>query len=956
MGKEEGAERGDLDWSEEQFTLEGRFSTKEGRVGAVDVASLPRSFRENSRKEVLALEYVRNFEEQFVELFPERPRLLLCPKNECGVKKFVCTTIRPTKLPYRPLYNAASAAEFFSHFVQYEPLKNPTKVPDVLPSPSYTLQEQLGDCFDLSVLLCSVLIGAGYDAYCVSGYAPRQITLLDRTRELCRSLDALPQNLDDVTGEIENLKDDFEEQRALNHWEDEAEKEKLEKSKFATNKSKDESKLESSETEGEIVQSSTEDQIGDDQKVETVEMEQNKDVEQQGDSSFDPYSIEVIRKRESEYLASVEYDRNARIEMKEGGDEKVLLSLNDDEDSDLMDASDDEVNDEFNGRRVHSWVLVKAGMRQVKANFLIEPTTGKLYRTGEWCPYLAVESVWNDRNYWVNMVPNARFEDIRYEFQSKEKWENVFIDKDEDAIEELYAEPSDIVSFGKSTFAGTVGETDLETSESKQTVPVDDKEEGKQNDEIKEKEAILDMPPSWVKKLCIPKEAYKRKYNNNGQRTQLFLRSKLESFAEFVHSEGLVRQLVVYKDKFRISPIEIQEQFANRQDKLFRRTKFPLESRMIESFKEGHLGGLETSTEVAGKSRELKFFPNSRLDGLVCRKEVHGRLITEAFEGRQDRLMSRMIELEEIVGEETDSAGYGHAFAFKHARSVMTMPKNPMRSSTVRISSMVEKFDRDSSKDADYDVEERIFDIANGEISVKYHFPKGRIKRSSRIFFKDPSKEPIIVQSYTFAKALSGSAIEIEFQESIQAEKACYQSVRETEREVHDILSSRKREESTVVLNQSIFDTAQERARQAAAIEAAEKSREDQDPRQVEYLTPFLQKYSSPDKLSKEEATSARDTCLKSLKERLLERANIIQSRLDEENAQLAKKQAAFQRGRDHVEGADQEFERFCSEAMFRIQILEQRLARHEESALSVYANMDQRLRNDPRLAILHGR
>ena len=89
------------------------------------------------------------------------------------------------------------------------------------------------------------------------------------------------------------------------------------------------------------------------------------------------------------------------------------------------------------------------------------------------------------------------------------------------------------------------------------------------------------------------------------------------------------------------------------------------------------------------------------------------------------------------------------------------------------------------------------------------------------------------------------------------------------------------------------------------------------------------------------------------VKERLLERANIIQRRLDDENSQLQKKQAAFQRSRDHVDGADEEFEKFCSEAMFRVQILEQRLSRHEETALQKYADLDQRLRNDPRLSSL---
>ena len=40
----------------------------------------------------------------------------------------------------------------------------------------------------MSMVLCSLLIGAGYDAYCVCGYATREITLMDETRNVCPSL------------------------------------------------------------------------------------------------------------------------------------------------------------------------------------------------------------------------------------------------------------------------------------------------------------------------------------------------------------------------------------------------------------------------------------------------------------------------------------------------------------------------------------------------------------------------------------------------------------------------------------------------------------------------------------------------------------------------------------------------------------------------------------------------
>jgi hypothetical protein len=44
------------------------------------------------------------------------------------------------------------------------------------------LKVQTGNCFDYSVLLVSLLRGFGYDAYVVSGYANRDITILDETK------------------------------------------------------------------------------------------------------------------------------------------------------------------------------------------------------------------------------------------------------------------------------------------------------------------------------------------------------------------------------------------------------------------------------------------------------------------------------------------------------------------------------------------------------------------------------------------------------------------------------------------------------------------------------------------------------------------------------------------------------------------------------------------------------
>ena len=52
---------------------------------------------------------------------------------------------------------------------------------------------QKGDCFDMSILLASLLIGVGYDAYCVYGIAPKEITSKNEALMECDFLPGLRQ-------------------------------------------------------------------------------------------------------------------------------------------------------------------------------------------------------------------------------------------------------------------------------------------------------------------------------------------------------------------------------------------------------------------------------------------------------------------------------------------------------------------------------------------------------------------------------------------------------------------------------------------------------------------------------------------------------------------------------------------------------------------------------------------
>lgn len=87
--------------------------------------------------------------------------------------KFICTTIRPTKLGFLELHDYVECAKKISKFIQYEELDPPDEFPKCIPSPANVCLWQKGDCFDMSIVLVSLLIGVGYDAYCVYGIAPK---------------------------------------------------------------------------------------------------------------------------------------------------------------------------------------------------------------------------------------------------------------------------------------------------------------------------------------------------------------------------------------------------------------------------------------------------------------------------------------------------------------------------------------------------------------------------------------------------------------------------------------------------------------------------------------------------------------------------------------------------------------------------------------------------------------
>ena len=168
------------------------------------------------------------------------------------------------------------------------------------------------------------------------------------------------------------------------------------------------------------------------------------------------------------------------------------------------------------------------------------------------------------------------------------------------------------------------------------------------------------------------------------------------------------------------------------------------------------------------------------------------------------------------------------------------------------------------------------------------------------------------------------------------------------------IYTFRSESEKNICNEKTVFEIALDKAdKQEYYQMGGAEGREDKDAKGVNYLTPYLRIIKDPSKVTREEAIEVRQNCLDALRSRLVERANIIQSRLNDENAKLGREQERFQRSQREGDLSTEEYEKYCTEAMFRIQILEQRLATHEEAALRKFADLDSKLASDERLKVL---
>jgi hypothetical protein len=254
---------------------------------------------------------------------------------------------------------------------------------------------------------------------------------------------------------------------------------------------------------------------------------------------------------------------------------------------------DQQAEDELQGLRIHAWVLILPGKREISEAFFIEPSTGEIYPTDH-DYYLGVESVFSSTNYWVNMqVCYDGLKGISFDLGDNLKWEFVFLDNNK---------PSGVTLENKNE-AGSDDEDNVEQG-------------GPGHIEV------LDLPPSWVDKLFVSREQYESKCPS-GAKEITYKNVKVESFAEYNRPDGMVLRLTHFEGDLAG---QVNEYYENRKDKLYERLRIPEKELIKEFFHPGRVHGLKEHIIEASKTKEMHFYPGARSDGLFVRLEFPNKV------------------------------------------------------------------------------------------------------------------------------------------------------------------------------------------------------------------------------------------------------------------------------------------------------------------------------------------
>ncbi|XP_033216734.1 dynein regulatory complex subunit 7-like [Belonocnema kinseyi] len=574
--------------------------------------------------------------------------------------------------------------------------------------------------------------------------------------------------------------------------------------------------------------------------------------------------------------------------------------------------------DECHGFRIHSWVVVLpdySGPRgqEILAPFFIEPSSGVSCSPTDLeanLLYLGVESIWNDRNYWVNIQSCSEgCAGINWDLTKNKFWEHL-----------LPGEPW--------TMRG-----------------VDDTEE----EEIEiQREKHLDMPGSYVDKIEIHSLDFERRYPN-GKKTTFYKKAKVEQIAPYFNISGLIERVTLYDDYEYTIPIKVYEKFINRGDNLFKSTK-EMNSKLVTDFynrgrpdacKEHHY--YSKLPDRVDDERIIEYYDAVRLDGL-SKIKMHRNYLFQDYKNRDDFLFNREVHFTTDKGRKDEND--------IHYREIVKI---------------IERYHRNEKIPASQNIAVKEFAIVDNEIRLKYHYDKGNYTRATRTFVKPSMADrgerlvfnPEMVFEYNpdpMAPPEKTLILFYDLKKQLEDEQQSTFHVRDAELEINRFIQTKNEEHMMPKLSVSVFDRNRNEKARAEILEQEETLRaESQRDTEVtvDLLAPYIESLGNPSTLTKEQAFKINEQFLNDFKQSQVDRANYMLRMLNHGNQELQKLQANLIQT-DGLQVEEKEKLRIrLNEMNIYLHTLEERLNRHRDLVPERYRQTVNVLREDPRMAIL---
>ncbi|EER17353.1 hypothetical protein Pmar_PMAR022296 [Perkinsus marinus ATCC 50983] len=483
---------------------------------------------------------------------------------------------------------------------------------------------------------------------------------------------------------------------------------------------------------------------------------------------------------------------------------------------------------------------------------------------------------------------------------------------------------------------------------------------------------VDDLPPSWTSPAVITRERYATRFCDKGVKIEKYLKATLEEFSVGSQPDGMVQRVTRFKDIRMRIPVMITEIFKQRKDSLQTRIKYLGDAAIREEFDHGRSSALKVLVDIDERVRIMEYYHEGRADRLERTVEKIGEKIKEYFIDRDDMLEYHSVKLDRelmgsVVGRSLPSLPIGE---YVNGKIVFHLPKKCIR--------------------------------------ITYHRPEGRLMGQQLTFYKTPDGQSLTLDK--LSRIGAGDDIKLptpmQLLQLLKLEKTAKHSFIETTNQITSEMVLRRKEENKVknvrlmsqnegvqkasaaaaiadfagppvdvgksahnkggdtvasqrnlVLMKNVYDYARGALAEVTPLEdGSEEYGEDSATKiaekKMDILMPYLAEFRG-EQLDALQAEFVVKKCKSDFRKRLLDRAAVIQKRLEEEQEALKKRRAQIQRrgGPEIQQGrAESDFEQYQTLAMFRIQILEQRLARHEIQAIKKFTELEEALLTDPRL------